>query len=77
MILSSWLSKHCATVVADYGRLLRPGEESFAAWTLEHVVRAFERAAIDDEAAWLAAFRARYLDLSLSESAWRGRRLGG
>jgi hypothetical protein len=70
------LDHHGAHVVAGYQTLLQPGDRTFAAWPLDKVVEAFKRAAVGaDEQAWLAAFRARYLDLSTSDPDWNRRRI--
>lgn len=63
-----------ASAIASYRTLLRPGDESFSAWTLEEVIGAFERVAQDDaERAWLDTFRRRYLTLELSADSGVGR----
>ncbi len=68
------LDHHGTNVIGGYRSLLRPGDTTFDAWTLDRVIGAFERVAVGtDEVAWLAAFRARYLDLSKSEHAWNHR----
>jgi hypothetical protein len=53
-------------VIASYQTLLRPNHDSFRAWTLDDVISAFERVALPDERAWLAAFRTRYLEVERS-----------
>ena len=71
VVVHHGLDHHGARVVADYRGLLRPGDATFDAWTLDQVIGAFGRVAVGaDEGAWLAAFRARYLDLSTSEHDW-------
>ena len=76
VVVHHGLDHHGAQVVAGYRSLLRPGDATFGAWTLDQVIGAFERVAVGaDEGAWLAAFRARYLDLSASEPDWNRRHL--
>lgn len=61
-----------ASVVASYRELLQPGDVTFQAWTLEQVIAAFERTAVEDEHAWLHAFRRRYIALEASARASKG-----
>ncbi|MDB4931031.1 MAG: hypothetical protein JWM10_3515 [Myxococcaceae bacterium] len=76
VVVHHGLDRHGAQVVADYRGLLRPNDTTFGAWTLDQVVAAFERVAVGaEEGAWLAAFRARYLDLSTSEPDWNRRHI--
>jgi hypothetical protein len=63
-----------ARVVASYRALLRSEDDTFAAWTLDEVIDAFEAAASAEERPWLDGFRTRYIALERSEEAWRNRK---
>ncbi len=74
IVLHHPLDADARSVLASYRELLVAGDETFAAWTLDEVVRAFASAATPDEAGWLADLQRRYLDLDVSASALsRGR----
>ncbi len=67
----------CAGAVCGYRDLLKPNDRSVIDSPLDQLVAAVE-AAVKTEADrdWIAAFRARYLDLSLSAAAWDARKRG-
>ncbi len=68
------LDEDGAAAVASYRALLRPDQASFAVATLDSIVAGFARVSQgEEEHRWLDALRARYLDLSASEEAWRRR----
>jgi hypothetical protein len=67
------LDESGASAVAGYRALLRGGdrEPTFGEITLDVVADAFEKGVTgDDERAWIASFRARYVSMEGSEAAW-------
>ena len=62
----------CAQVVKGYQELLKPDDRSFIDCPLDELMDVVESAAGNaDQRHCLAAFRQRYLDLSLSEPEWQ------
>jgi hypothetical protein len=63
--------KQCQQIVERYQSFLVDPAASFVDVPLDTLVEARSAGLREDECAWLDGFRERYLDLSLSEPAWR------
>jgi len=63
--------EECERVVERYERLMRKDDRMFVDCPVDRIVDAVEANADDSQKRWIAEFRQRYLDLSLSEEAWR------
>lgn len=62
---------HCADAIDAYRQHLLPrGDETLIAWPLDRVITAWDPVLEPEQRKWLDDFRARYLDLDASESAW-------
>ena len=62
----------CTAAMETYGGLLKKGDDTLVNCPLDGVVSVVEgEVRNDSHQRWVAGFRKRYLDLSLSEVAWR------
>ncbi len=65
-----------APVVDQYRAFLTSPDDTFAAWSLDWLIEAWDAVAESEaERRWLADFRLRYLSLAASEEAWKAVRL--
>jgi hypothetical protein len=60
----------CSSAIAGYRDLLANGADSLLDWPLDRLIATWVQVA-SGTSEWLAACEARYLDLSLSEDAWK------